>query len=210
MSQNSGNYIVRLHILPNIYSQVVLLMRVSTQVMVYFCGCGSNDSLIFRAFFWCYFCRPGLCDCCSNHWCLLVLPSATGWTGWTSWCLCSKEKSRLPSLLALDRFSLSTVLAAQCLWRELSSQALGEEELSQARCGISSMPVLLATQALSVERGVSGLPLDRQNYWPDPCGRISAAHPSQCFLADCPASASGDGESPVKQGGNVLPLADQC
>ena len=42
---------MRLHILPNIYSQVVLLMRVSTQVMVYFCGCGSNDSLIFRAFF---------------------------------------------------------------------------------------------------------------------------------------------------------------
>ena len=51
MSQNSGNYIVRLHILPNLYSQVVLLMRVSTQVIVYFCGRGSNDSLIFRAFF---------------------------------------------------------------------------------------------------------------------------------------------------------------
>ena len=51
MPQNSGNYIVRLCILPNLYSQVVVLMRVSTQVMVYFCVHGSNDSLIFRAFF---------------------------------------------------------------------------------------------------------------------------------------------------------------
>lgn len=50
VSWHLGNYIVRLWILPNLYLQVVLLMRVSTQVMAYIYGHGSNHSLIFRAF----------------------------------------------------------------------------------------------------------------------------------------------------------------
>lgn len=130
--------------------------------MVYFRGHGSNDSLIFKAFSGVisvdlvYVTAAATTGAC---WCFLQEQS--GQAGRPGACVLRRTAGFLGHLLWTD--SLCQRCSLQCLVGEQSSQAHGDDELSQARRDIASVPVLLSSQALSVERGVSGLPLDRQN-----------------------------------------------
>lgn len=156
-------------------------MRVSTQVMAYIYGHGSNHSLIFRAF--------------------VVLFQLT----WIMWLL---QPPLVPADASFrDREDRLEVLVLLLCRKERASQAtcFGGILLAVAACcpvslrgrwtlspmeikrfpspGVigSSVPVLLATQALSVGRGVSGLPLGQRGF----LARLLAGHllPSTSWMA---------------------------